>query len=54
MSIGDLQVGDLVTVIGPVDEDGSIKASTIMINPDELGSLFGGRQRGSRRGQETP
>lgn len=57
VSIGELQVGDQVTVIGPVDESGNIAAATIMINPEGLGGSFGGgqfRQRGSRRGQDRP
>ena len=57
VSIGELQVGDQVTVFGPVDEGGNIAAATIIINPEGLGRFFGGgqfRQRGSRRGQDRP
>lgn len=57
VDIGELQVGDQVTVFGPVDEGGNIAASTIIINPEGLGRFFGGgqfRQRGSRRGQDRP
>ncbi len=57
VSIDELQVGDQVTVIGPVDDSDTITASTIVINPEGLGRFFGGgefRQRGSRAGQERP
>ena len=57
VSIDELQVGDQVTVIGPVDDSDSITASTIVINPEGLGRFFGSgefRRRGSRPGQERP
>ena len=57
VSIDELQVGDQVTVIGPVDDTDSITASTIVINPEGLGRFFGSgefRRRGSRPGQERP